>query len=129
KECEPELACEVMRVRRQNECAWKQVRRRRHVSALPGPDPRAPEVLSAPDGELLRAVVAEIELGDVAVRLLEVIADDFVGRIAPLESAGRTLVQVGAVGLRDAAVGDVAYENVVEDENVLARVDQPSLGQ
>ena len=55
------------------------------------------------------------ELGSIAVRLLEVVADDLVDALRMLlEPRREPFVELGARLLRDACVRDVANERVVE---------------
>ena len=71
-------------------------------------------------------VVPEPELRAAAERLLDVVADDLVvvaearAGVAPGASA-RSLVEIGAHGLRHPAVRDVADQRVAEPQRVLAR--------
>ena len=82
--------------------------------------PASPSRSPARRGELVRVLA---ELAPVAHRLLEVVADERVvaGAVA-VEPRRRALVQVGAVGLRQARVGGVAEEDVVEGVAVVAGV-------
>ena len=69
------------------------------------------------------AVRLESELDEVAMRLLEVVADDLLELLAAaVEPAGEALVEVSALALRDAFVGRVADEDVAEAEGVVDRL-------
>jgi hypothetical protein len=124
-----EFARQMVRLGHKHTGASQQIRRRGHVGALPRSNPGASEVLASRGGKSWRAVAAETELRRVPVRLLEVVADDLVGAVAPRESSCRKLVQVSAFRLRDAAICDIADEHVVKHEDVLSRVDQRALRQ
>ena len=82
--------------------------------------PAAPRRRTGVGGELPCTPVGRTELCAVAVRLLEVVADDLVRRVRlAVQPVRETLVQARAVGLRQAVVGDVAHEHVVEAERLL----------
>src|SRR6266511_3245938 len=72
-------------------------------------------------------IVRCVELLTVAVRLLEVVADDLgrrgVAQPVP-EPLGEALVEVGALTLRDRLVGRVADEHVTEAEAVITGQDR-----
>jgi len=74
-------------------------------------------------------LVRATDVGQRAVGLLEVIADHFVCLVAPREAAGGELVEFGARSFRNAAVGGIAHEHMVEREHVPAWMDECTLGQ
>ena len=100
--------------------------RRGHVAPHPTVPPRGGhEPLARAPGEIAPVLVDRPELGAVAIRLLEVVADDLVqldevGAVL-LEPVGEPLVQVGADGLRQRLVRGVADQQVAEAEGLLVR--------
>ena len=64
--------------------------------------------------EPARVEVERAELGVTAVCLLEVVADQLIGAVR--EPLGQPLVEIRPLGLRQACVGDVADQDVMEAE-------------
>jgi DNA topoisomerase-3 len=87
-------------------------------------------MLSGTGGKSLRFLVDSSDLHAVAERLLQVVADELVRAAVAIEPVGGTLVQLGSNRLGNAAVRDVANENVVEAKPSLrprlTRLQQPA---
>jgi len=109
--------------------AGEQIYGRRRVGALPGANAGAAKPLAAGGSELVRMLVVAFELRQVPVRLLEVIADQLVRPFAAIETFTRQLVQLGALRFWDAPIRDVAYQHMVEAEDVLHGMHETSFDQ
>src|SRR5207249_8054716 len=72
-------------------------------------------------------VVDPLDLRRIAVCLLEVVPDHLIAAVATFKAACGELMQVGALCFWDAAIRDVADEDMVEREDVLTRMDQRTL--
>ena len=84
--------------------------------------PGAGQVVCGLPRERLGRRVCGSELDPVTKRLLEVVADELVVAFAPSDQpVGEPLVQVAAARFRRTAVGDVADEDVVEAQPLLAQ--------
>ena len=99
--------------------------RRSHVAAGSGLRSRRRQPLGGSLGELPRRLTRRAELDPVAIRPLEVVADDLVeldeigGTLG--DPAGEARVQVGAGRFRERLVGRVADQQVAEAKGVLSR--------
>jgi hypothetical protein len=94
---------------------------------LPRANSRASESSASFECKFTRAFVSRRELNDVRVGLLEVIADDLVRSVSAVQCSPGTLVKVGTLGFGNPSVRDVTYEDVVETQDALGRVNEGSL--
>ncbi len=121
---ELEPALDILREERVG--ALEQVRGGRRVAARERPASRRGQPPGAVGTERAAVVVERPELGQIAMRLLEVVAEDLlvlrralaVDAVGPLDEL---LVERGPRALEDRVVGGVANEDVVEAEGVLLR--------
>ena len=107
----------------------EQVRGRGHVAAPERPPPADAEPLAAPPTDAAAMIVERAELGEVAVRLLQVVAEDLlVLGLAPalavdlLRPVYEPLVQGRRVRLSSPVVGGFADQDVLEAEAAPRRV-------
>ena len=104
----------------------EQVGRGGRVAACVGTASGRGEARRSPLGEVDGPLVRRPELGEPAVRLLEVVGDDLLELLAlPVEPAGEALVEIGAELLGQPRVCRIADERVPEAERIRDCVVRP----
>ena len=108
--------------------AAQQVRGGRHVAARHGPAAGRSQLLGRAGADQPRMVVDRAQLGQVAIRLLEVVAEDLLvllraalAAVQLLRPLGEPLVKRGPGALEQAVVGGVPDEDVLEPEAQILR--------
>ena len=114
--------------RKERRRAPQQVRGGRHVAAREGPPARRPQPLRRLAADLAAAVVERSQLRQVAVGLLQVVAEDLLVLAGPVAvhlvgPGHEPLVQRRALALEQARVGRVADQDVLERERGAGRHD------
>ena len=132
RELEAELEPLGRVLRQQRARALEEVDGRRRVSASDRAPPGGGEQLPAARGERHPRLVDALDLGAVAERLLEVVAEHLLHLGAAVagrydEPVREPLVQLGPDLLRQAVIGGVPDQDVPEAEGVLARERRPLL--
>src|SRR5829696_1039691 len=123
-EAQPELADEVrpfwLAGREQQRGAAEEVRRRPGIRPRPRTDPGRCQYATGAPREADDTQVARVEFMEVAMCLLEVVADDLIRCPASLlEPGAEALVQLRPCVLRRPGVGDVADQDMMEAVRVV----------